>query len=188
MDDKDSPPLSGQDNPETSPLSTPPKGEDLKEAKDKPALKISKRIFVVTCTKESLTREVMDCLNRNCLEYVLSFDRAYSTLSIEQKFIQNPGIQFAIVSLSGDEFVYPKEGKCQNAKLRAKQDIVFELGFLVGKLGRQNVFVLYHEQKSFLLPTNFLHVLYYPRDEKGRWKDELLKRLKTAGFALRDNV
>ena len=58
-------------------------------------------------------------------------------------------ISFAIAILSADDWMYPKDGKPGDALMYAEQRIAFHLGFWIGRLGRQHVFALYYDQKSF---------------------------------------
>ena len=68
------------------------------------------------------------------------------------------------------------------AKTRARQNVIFELGLFIGKLGRRNVSVLYQEDKDFEMPSDYKGVLYTPYDTSGRWKFELVKELKNCGY------
>ncbi len=52
-------------------------------------------------------------------------------------------VGFAVVLLSPDDFAYAKNEAATKRKLRPRQDVVFELGFLLGKLGKNNVLVFF---------------------------------------------
>ena len=108
--------------------------------------------------------------------------------SMDQNLADYTDVHFAVVLLSGDEFVYPKDSKPAEARLRAGQDLVFKLGYLLGRLGKQKVFILYHEQKSFLLPTEFQHAIYTPCDKGGSWRQQLIKRLEQCGYSIDKTV
>jgi predicted nucleotide-binding protein len=55
-----------------------------------------------------------------------------------------------------------------------------ELGYFVGKLGRNRVCALH--KGSIALPSDILGVAYVPMDESGGWKLLLAKELRAAGF------
>jgi predicted nucleotide-binding protein len=63
---------------------------------------------------------------------------------------------------------------------RARQNVVFELGFFVGSLGRSHVTVLY--EAGVELPSDFKGVVYIPLDKGGAWRFQLLAELRGAGL------
>ncbi len=92
---------------------------------------------------------------------------------------------FAIVLFTPDDFGYPKEDPRQ-LKPRARQNVVFELGYMTARLGRRRVRMLY--QPDVEIPTNFLSVLYIEMDKSGRWKTYLERELKDAGIPVKAKV
>ena len=63
---------------------------------------------------------------------------------------------------------------------RARQNVVFELGFFVAALGRSRVAVLYEEGVE--LPSDMSGVLYTPLDAGGAWKLALARELRAANL------
>jgi len=124
-----------------------------------------------------ITKQCQDCILGHGFKTVNLNDKKYGHHTLEQKCRAFPNISFAVFVLNGENFVYPKDKKPADARLRAPQDLVFELGFMLGKLGHQRVFILYQEQKSFILPTPYHYAIYTPLDTKELWKDELKTRL-----------
>jgi len=57
---------------------------------------------------------------------------------------------------------------------------VFELGFFIGKLGRNRVCALYEENVE--LPSDFRGVVYIPLDKEDGWKLSLLRELRAGGL------
>ena len=68
-------------------------------------------------------------------------------------------------------------GRSQNP-LRAAAYVVRPQLYWIGKLGRNNIFTLYYDQRSFRWPTEHFDVIYTPLDKNDLWKKELLNRLK----------
>lgn len=83
---------------------------------------------------------------------------------------------FAIVLLTGDD-----EGGLRGGdmKPRARQNVVLELGYFWGKLGRDHVAVLV--QDGVELPSDAAGIHYIGLDSGG-WKAKLLQELESVGF------
>jgi predicted nucleotide-binding protein len=62
---------------------------------------------------------------------------------------------------------------------RARQNVILELGYFIGKLGRKNVCAL--KQGDVELPSDILGVVWIPLDEHGAWRQNLAKELQAAG-------
>jgi len=103
-----------------------------------------------------------------------------------EKFLAYSDVQFAIVLLSPDD-----EGRVRSEtakpRPRARQNVIFELGFFIGKLGRERVAALYREQDNFEFPSDLAAVQYIKYDAKGTWKFELCRELATAGYTVDAN-
>ena len=68
-----------------------------------------------------------------------------------------------------------------NLKGRARQNVVFEHGFLIGKLGRSNVCSLVKGDVE--IPNDISGIVYTSMDV-GNWQIELAKELKSAGYPI----
>ena len=83
---------------------------------------------------------------------------------------------FAVVLLTADDL-----GKAKGATdlwPRARQDVVLEFGFFIGRLGRSRVVALY--ETGVELPSDLNGVLYKPLT--GNWHAELATELRAAGI------
>jgi predicted nucleotide-binding protein len=68
------------------------------------------------------------------------------------------------------------------ARPRARQNVVFEHGYLIAKLGRENVCAL---TKGILeTPSDISGVVYVPLDEVGAWKQDVVKELRACGYTV----
>jgi predicted nucleotide-binding protein len=85
-------------------------------------------------------------------------------------------IEFAVVLLTPDDAVVSSGGSSA-PDLRARQNVIFELGFFIAKLGRQRVAVL--RSDGVEIPSDFGGVLSIPFDPTRRaaWKAQLGKVL-----------
>jgi predicted nucleotide-binding protein len=91
---------------------------------------------------------------------------------------------YAIVLLTADDVgALAKRDERQPAEewhYRARQNVVFELGFFAGALGRSKVAVLHDE--GLQLPSDIQGLAYIPLDAGGAWQAKLLLELRAAGL------
>jgi len=140
----------------------------------------SRKVFVVhgrnAGPREAVARFLAD-LN---FEPIILHERPNKGRTIITKFQEEAdGVGFAIVlltpddvgGLAGDDH-YP----------RARQNVVFELGYFIGKLGADRVasIVLNGVER----PSDFEGVLYIDFDERGAWKMDLVRELDAAGYKI----
>ncbi|MCD4533564.1 nucleotide-binding protein [Nocardioides sp. cx-169] len=94
-----------------------------------------------------------------------------------------PESSYVVVIMTGDD-----EGRLRgDAELnaRARQNVIFELGWAIGKVGRQNVAVLYEDGVELL--SDYYGVGYIGFDASGGWKLKLVGELKAVGFTVDAN-
>jgi predicted nucleotide-binding protein len=114
--------------------------------------------------------------------------------SLLQKFMNYAlDARFAVVLLSADDlgasrkqYETPGVGeKC--LQFRARQNVIFELGFFYGRLGWENVFVVYKPPPifpNFEHPSDLLGTVWDELDAANEWRGSLSQRLAAAGFSL----
>ncbi|HRN89629.1 nucleotide-binding protein [Hyphomicrobium sp.] len=136
----------------------------------------STRIFIVHGRDGETKHEVARFLNSLGLAPVILDEQASEGRTLIEKFEAHSDVGFAVVLLTPDD-----EGalKGASAQPRARQNVVLELGFFVGKLGRQRVASIVRGQ-SLELPSD-IHGLVWMRYEED-WKLRLARELKAAGY------
>jgi len=72
------------------------------------------------------------------------------------------------------------------ARQRARQNVVFEHGYLMAKLGRENVCALVKGEIE--TPNDISGVVYVAHDVAGAWKTEVAKELKVSGYQVKDFI
>ncbi len=162
---------------------TEAKTDQAPKADLQPPKQLLKKVFFLGSGHEKLNHRIKDELKKLGFSYVDLSD-SYTEISLDEITNSHRGVFFSIVTLSGDEFIYDKNGKPAQAQLGAKQDVVFKLGYLIGKYGKMNCYVLFKEQKSFALPTSLLHGTFTVLDDDARWRDILRHRLTGSGYSL----
>lgn len=130
---------------------------------------------VDTLTKLGFTPAVFDTTDKNGpKELIEGFDK-YKDASL------------AVVMLADDEVGTLRLEFPKNVKLRARPQVVFLGGFLLGKLGVSKVVFLYLPRQNFEFPFEMEKLSSIPYDDKNRWHFDFLKELKVRGFAVDAN-
>lgn len=93
----------------------------------------------------------------------------------------------AVVMLADDEVGTLRSEFPKNVKLRARPQVVFQGGFLLGKFGPAKVVFLYIPRQNFEFPFEMEKLSSIPYDDKNRWHFDFLKDLKARGFAVDAN-
>jgi predicted nucleotide-binding protein len=90
---------------------------------------------------------------------------------------------FAVVVLAPDEIGGPAGTPLAGLRRRARQNAVFELGFLAGKLGPGRVCALL--PGGLEMPSGHAGLLTVILEPTGSWKKNLAEHLRSAGFTVR---
>jgi len=101
--------------------------------------------------------------------------------TIIEKFEYHADTQFAVALLTPDD-AGSLQGDKNNLSPRARQNVIFELGFFIGRLGREGVCAL--TKGDVEIPSDYAGVVYIPLDDFDGWKQKLFQELKTTGFQL----
>lgn len=140
----------------------------------------SDRIFIVHGHDDAMKANVARVIDRLGLTCVILHEQPNRGRTIIEKFEDYADVSYAVVLLSPDD-----QGSAygnHNPQFRARQNVVFELGFFIGSLGRANVFVLHKKVDNFEFPTDIAGVLYVPFDENGGWQLKLAQELAVLGY------
>jgi predicted nucleotide-binding protein len=143
-------------------------------------------VFIVHGHDEEMKQHVARVINMLGLSPIILHEQPNSGKTIIEKFEKNADVLFAVVLLSPDDMGFAASGNPEMAKPRARQNVVLELGYFVGKLGRSRVIAL-KRGDGMELPSDISGVAYTCYDPAGHWKFELVRELKTAGYTVDAN-
>lgn len=140
------------------------------------------RVFLVHGRNEHRLNQTRDFLHEIGLQPIILKEETNEGRTIIEKFEENTSeISYAIVLLTGDD-----EGKLAHSEnplqIRARQNVILELGYFVGKLGRRYVCSLCEQEVE--LPSDFFGVAVIEFDEKELWKKQLISEIKEVGFKI----
>lgn len=157
----------------------PPVG--VRAEKDGDAAKLeSRRIFLVHGRDEGAKNTVARFLENLDLQPVILDEQANRGRTIIEKFESHSDVGFAIVLLTPDD-EGALRGDEKSGRHRARQNVIFELGFFIGRLGRERVCAL-TKGSAMEIPSDYSGVVYIPLDDGGAWQSRLVKELKSAGL------
>lgn len=150
---------------------------------------LSQEIFIVHGHNEEMKQTVARVVSQLGLNPIILHEQPNGGKTIIEKFERNAeGINFAIILLSADDMAasvrdlndVKDEELRKHLEKRARQNVVFEMGYFAGKLGRANVFFLL--QEGVTKPGDLDGIVYTPYDSVRAWRFELVKELKNAGY------
>ena len=135
-------------------------------------------VFVIHGRDNEAKETVARFLTRLALTPVILHEQPNQGRTIIEKFERNAQVGFAVALLTPDD-VGALKNEEKNLKLRARQNVVFELGYFLGWLGRERVCAL--TKGNVELPSDYDGVAYISLDDGG-WKMDLIRELKNVGF------
>ena len=86
------------------------------------------------------------------------------------------------LSCSHPTILVPSKDETDNPKPRARQNVVLELGYFWGRLGRGRVCVLH--KGGVELPSDMQGLLYVPMNSPDEWQLPLAREMKQAGLLI----
>jgi hypothetical protein len=138
----------------------------------------SRDVFIVHGHDDEFKKEVADVLRRAGLNPIVLHEQPSGGKTIIEKFEKHGGdAGFAVVLLTPDDVGGPSPDKLQP---RARQNVIGEMFWFAGKLGRSRVCAL--RKTGVEVPSDFSGVIYTSVDDRGAWKTDLLKELQAAGY------
>ena len=140
-----------------------------------------RRILVVYGRNEEIKEKVARFLMKLGLEPVLLDEQAARGRTLIEKLGGESPVAFAVVLLTADDVgALASQSQSHDVRLRARQNVILELGFSLGKLTRRRVCALY--EAGVELPSDFHGVEYTSIDAAGAWRAKLARELHEVGL------
>jgi predicted nucleotide-binding protein len=137
------------------------------------------QVFIVHGHDDGAREAVARFLERIGLEAIILQEHPDQGRTIIEKFESYASqVGFAVVLLTPDDLGGLAAASMQVS--RARQNVIFELGYFVGKLGRGRACLL--RKGDVEIPSDLYGVIYTDLDTAGGWKLKLAKELKAAGL------
>ncbi len=110
---------------------------------------------------------------------IILHEQASSGRTIIEKIEEYSNVGFGIVLYTPDD-IGSKHEENPTMKSRARQNVVFEHGYLIGKIGRRNVCALVKGEVE--KPNDISGVVYVTFDDTDAWHFKVAKELKNSGY------
>jgi predicted nucleotide-binding protein len=138
------------------------------------------KIFIVHGHDSGLKETVARFVSQLSLEPVILHEKPNEGNTIIEKFERHSrDVGFAIALLTPDDKGGAAVSDPATYNLRARQNVILELGYFIGALGRRKVCALYSQGVE--LPSDMDGLLYIPIDEVDGWRLKLAREIKASG-------
>ena len=139
------------------------------------------KVFIVHGHDGELKEKVARRLEQQGIEAIILSEQVNRGRTIIEKLEAYSDVNVAIILFTQDDLGVAKEEK-GNEKYRARQNVVFEAGYFMGYLGRENIIMIADENVE--IPGDLSGMVYTTRDS---WEFEMLKELNAAGMKVNMN-
>lgn len=141
------------------------------------SVKASDKVFVVHGHDHQTRNEVAGFLVSIGLNPIILGEEPAKGRTLIEKLEQEGDVSYAVILLTGDD-LGTEESRPSDLRPRARQNVILELGYFVGRYGRAKVIPLY--EAGVEIPADYHGVEYVPLS--GEWKIRLANELKAAGL------
>lgn len=142
-----------------------------------------RKVFIVHGRNNEVKQEVSRFIERQGIETIILHEQASAGMTIIEKIEHySNDADFALILYTACDHGRGVHETKIPPKNRARQNVVFEHGYLMAKLGRENVCALV--QGDIETPNDISGVVYVTLDSSGAWKLEVLKELKACGYVV----
>lgn len=149
-------------------------GNGVMDSISNDALNMSK-VFVVHGHNGEMKEAVARLVERQGLQAVILHEKANQGATIIEKFERNSDVSCAICLFTADDFGRAKAAEKETK--RARQNVVFEAGYFIGKLGREKVILI--ADQGVEIPSDLRGVVY---TDSRNWRFSVLQELKAIGY------
>jgi predicted nucleotide-binding protein len=137
----------------------------------------NRKIFIVHGRQEGPREAVARFLERLGFQPIILHEQANQGRTVIEKVEAHSDVGFAVIILTPDDM-----GNLQGevAQPRARQNVLLELGYFIGKLTRGRVCTL--KVGELEIPSDWRGVVDEPYDAGGGWKQTLARELEAAEY------
>ena len=153
-------------------------------AKAERGLQESMQVFIVHGHDHEAKEAVARLFEKLTFDTTILHERANAGAALMEKLEFNSDVAFAVVLLTPDDVGKARDDEQVNP--RARQNVIFEFGYFVGRLGRKRVCAIVRDRVE--LPSDLLGITYIRYDPAGHWRFDIIKELKALGYDVDANI
>jgi predicted nucleotide-binding protein len=147
------------------------------DSKPRPIMLKSNKVFIVHGHDEGALQSLARFLEKLKLEVIILKEQPNQGRTIIEKYEAcAEEVGFAVILLTPDDV--GSSAVATNQGQRARQNVIFELGYFAGKLGRGRVCLL--RKGDIEIPSDLFGIVYTDMDPAEGWKAGLVKELRAA--------
>jgi predicted nucleotide-binding protein len=143
-----------------------------------------KEVFIVHGHDDLAKTKTARFVERLGLRPIILHEQSSNGQTIIEKIEKYSDVGFGIVLYTPCD-VGSVKGQEDKLGSRARQNVVFEHGFLIGKIGRKNVCALVKDKVE--VPNDISGVVYVKMDSDDAWTLKVAKELKSSGYDIDTN-
>lgn len=132
-------------------------------------------VFVVHGHDDALKEKVARIIEKQHIKAIILSEQTNKGKTIIEKFEEYADVPCAICLFTKDDIAIDKGN--QKELFRARQNVVFETGYFMGKIGRKKVIIL--SDGEIDMPSDLSGVLYISNNN---WETDVLKELRKIGY------
>lgn len=138
------------------------------------------KVFIVHGHDNAVKQEVARFIEKMGFAAIILSEQPNEGKTIIEKLEHYTNVGFGIVLYTPcDE---GRECGTETLNPRARQNVIFEHGLLIGKIGRNRVHAL--KVGDLETPNDISGVVYIPMDEHGGWKAYIAKEMERCGYKI----
>lgn len=138
------------------------------------------KVFIVHGHDKEAKIETARTLEHAGFETIILHEQPDKGETIIEKIEKYTDVAYAVILYTPCDVGRAKEGGEDISKFRARQNVVFEHGYLMSKLGRNHVAALV--KGDIETPGDLGGIVYIPMDTSGFWKFRLGQNMKAIGL------
>ena len=135
------------------------------------------KVFIVHGHYGEIKESVARLIEKQGIEAVILSEKTNRGKTIIEKLEKHSNVSGAVCLFTSDDL--GKEKTELRSKPRARQNVVFEAGYFMGKLGRDHVVIIADEKVE--MPSDLRGILYTNKTE---WKHDVLAELEEIGYSI----
>ncbi len=135
------------------------------------------KVFIVHGHNGELKEAVARLLEAQDIEAIILSEQVNQGKTIIEKFEEYSDVGAAIALFTKDD--YGRKKGTEEDMPRARQNVVFEAGYFMGKLGRNRVVII--AEKGIEMPSDLQGVVY---TDKETWKIDVCRELKAMNYSI----